>query len=143
MPSNHHVLCQPLLLPPSIFPSIRVVSNESALQIRWPKYWSFNFSTSPSNEHPGRISFRMDWLDLSRITQVLSGKTAHTPKSFWLIKAVLHTLHCLPSSEWRAWQVSLALHHTREEIETRELLITKFRLKLKKVGKPLDHSGMT
>ena len=125
------------------FPTPGFFSNESVRCIRWPKYWSFNFSTSPSNEHPGRISFRMDWLDLSRITQVLSGKTAHTPKSFWLIKAVLHTLHCLPSSEWRAWQVSLALHHTREEIETRELLITKFRLKLKKVGKPLDHSGMT
>ena len=64
MPSNDLVLCCPLLLLPSIFPSIRVFSNESALHIRWPKYWSFSFSTSPSNEHSGLISFRMDWLDL-------------------------------------------------------------------------------
>ena len=64
MPSNHLILCRPLLLLPSIFPSIRVFSHESALHIRWPKYWSFSFSISPSNEHPGLISFRMDWLDL-------------------------------------------------------------------------------
>ena len=64
MPSNHLILCRPLLLLPSIFPSIRVFSNESVLCIRWLKYWSFSFSTSPSNEHPGLISFRMDWLDL-------------------------------------------------------------------------------
>src|SRR5574339_631252 len=64
MPSNHLILCHPLFLPPSIFPSIRVFSNESALHIRWPKYWSFSFNIRPSNEHPGLISFRMDWLDL-------------------------------------------------------------------------------
>ena len=64
MPSNHLILCHPLLLLPSIFPSIKVFSNESALHIRWPKYWSFSFNFSPSNEHPGLISFRMDWLDL-------------------------------------------------------------------------------
>ena len=64
MPSNHLILCHPLLLLPSIFPSIRVFSNEAALHIRWPKYWSFSFSISPTNEHPGLISFRMDWLDL-------------------------------------------------------------------------------
>ena len=64
MPSNHVILCRPLLLPPSIFPSIRVFSNESALRKRWPKYWSFSFNISPSNEHPGLISFRMGWLDL-------------------------------------------------------------------------------
>ena len=63
-PSNHLILCHPLLLPPSIFPSIKVFSNESALRIRWPKYWSFSFSITPSNEHSGLISFRMDWLDL-------------------------------------------------------------------------------
>ena len=61
--SNHLILCHPLLLPTSIFPSIRVFSNESVLPIRWPKYWSFSFSISPSKEHPGLISFRMDWLD--------------------------------------------------------------------------------
>ena len=64
MPSNHLILCRPLLLPPSVFPSIRVFSNESPLHIRWPKYWSFSFSISTSNEHPGLISFRMHWLDL-------------------------------------------------------------------------------
>ena len=64
VPSNHLILCRPLLLPPSIFPSIRVISNESFLRIRWPKYWSFSFSISPSSEYSGLISFRMDWLDL-------------------------------------------------------------------------------
>ena len=64
MPSNHLILCRPLLLPPSIFPSIRVFSNESVLHIRWAKYWSFSFSISPSSEYSGLISFRMDWLDL-------------------------------------------------------------------------------
>ena len=64
MPSNHFILCRPLLLLPSIFPSIRVFSNEPVLRIRWPKYWSFSFSISPSNEYSGLISFRMDWLDL-------------------------------------------------------------------------------
>ena len=63
MPSNHLILCHPLLLPPSIFPSIRVFPNESILHIRWPKYWSFSFSISPSNEYSGLTSFRMDWLD--------------------------------------------------------------------------------
>ena len=62
MSSNHLILCHPLLLPPSIFPSIRVFSNESALHVRWPKYWSFSFNISPSSEHPGLISFMMDWL---------------------------------------------------------------------------------
>ena len=64
MPSNHLILCRPLLLPPSTLPSIRVFSNESALPIRWPKYWSFNFNISPPNEYSGMISFKMDWLDL-------------------------------------------------------------------------------
>ena len=71
MPSNHLILCCPLLLLPSIFPSIRVFSNESALHIRWPKYWSFSLNISPSNEHPGLISFRMDWLDLLAVQGTL------------------------------------------------------------------------
>ena len=71
MPSNHLILCHPLLLLPSIFPSIRVFSNESALRIRWPKYWSFSSSISPSSEHPGLISFRMDWLDLLAVQGTL------------------------------------------------------------------------
>ena len=71
MPSNHLVLCHPLLLLPSVFPSIRVFSNESALRIKWPKYWNFSFNISPSSEHPGLISFRMDWLDLLAIQGTL------------------------------------------------------------------------
>ena len=71
MPSSHLILCRPLLLQPSIFPSIRVFSNESALLIRWPKYWSFSFNISPSNGHPGLISFRMDWLDLLAVQGTL------------------------------------------------------------------------
>ena len=71
MPSNHLILYHPLLLPPSIFPSIRVFSNESTLHIRWPKYWSFSFNKSPSNEHSGLISFRMDWLDLLAVQGAL------------------------------------------------------------------------
>ena len=72
MPSNHLIFCYPLsLLLPSIFPSIRVFSNESNLHMRWPKYWSFSFSISPSNEHPGLISFRMDWLDLLAVQETL------------------------------------------------------------------------
>ena len=71
MPSNQLILCHPLLLLSSIFPSIRVFSNESALRIRWPKYWSFSFNISPSNEHPGLISFRMDWLDLFAVQGTL------------------------------------------------------------------------
>jgi len=71
MPSNHLILCHPLLLLPSIFPSIRVFSNESALCMRWPNYWSFSFNISPSNEHPGLISFMMDWLDLLAVQGTL------------------------------------------------------------------------
>ena len=70
MPSNHLVLCRPLFLLPSIFPSLRVFSNESALRIRWPKYWSFSFNISPSNEYSGLISFRMDWLDLPPVQEI-------------------------------------------------------------------------
>ena len=77
MPSNHLILCYPLLFLPSIFPSIRVFSNESALSIRWPKYWSFSFNISPSNEHSGLISFRMDWLDLLAVQGTLKSLIQH------------------------------------------------------------------
>ena len=77
MPSNHLILCRPLLLVPSDFPSIRVFSNELVLQIRWPEYWSFSFSISPSNEHPGLISFRMDWLDLLAVQGTLKSLLLH------------------------------------------------------------------
>ena len=77
IPSNHLILCRPLLLRPSIFPSIRGFSNESALHIRWPKYWSFRFSISPSNEYSGLISFRMDWLDLLAVQRTLKSLLQH------------------------------------------------------------------
>ena len=77
MPSNHLILCRPLLLLPSIFPSIRVFSNKSVLHIRWPKYWSFTFSINPSNEHPGLISFRMDWLNLLAVQGTLKSPLQH------------------------------------------------------------------
>ena len=77
MPSNHLILCHPLLLPPSIFPSIRVFSKESVLRIRWPEYWSFSFHISPSNEYSGLISFRMDWLDLLAVPGTLKSLLQH------------------------------------------------------------------
>ena len=77
MPSSHLILCHPLLLLPSIFPSIRVFSNQSALSIRWSNYWSFSFNISPSNEHPGLISFRMDWLDLLAVQGTLKNLIQH------------------------------------------------------------------
>ena len=77
MSSNHLILCCPLLLPPSIFPNIGIFSSESALCIRWPKYWTFRFSISPTNEHPGLISFRMDWLDLLAVQGTLKSLLLH------------------------------------------------------------------
>ena len=80
MPSNHLILCHPLLLLPSIFPNIKVFSNESALCIRWPKYWSFSFNISPSNEHPGLISFRMGWLNLLAVEGTLESSKSSIQK---------------------------------------------------------------
>ena len=91
MPSNHLILCRPLLLLPSIFPRIRVLSNESALRIRWPKYWSFSFNISPSNEHPGLISFRMDWLDLLAVQGTL--ESSPTPQFRSINSSVLSFLY--------------------------------------------------
>ena len=81
LPSNHLILCHPLLPPPYIFPSIRVFSNDSVLQIRWPKYWSFSFNISPSNEYSGLIPFRMDWLDLLAVQGTLKSLLQHQLKS--------------------------------------------------------------
>ena len=95
MPSNHLILCHPLLLLPSIFPSIRCFSNESALPIRWPKYWSFSFNISPSSEHPGLISFRMDWLDLLAVqglSRVFSNTTVQKHQFFGAQLSLFPTL---------------------------------------------------
>ena len=100
MPSKHLILCHSLLLQPSIFPSIRVFSNESALRIRWPKYWSFNFNNSPSNEHPGLISFTMDWLDLLAVQGTLksllqqhSSKSINSSVLSFLYSPTLTSIH--------------------------------------------------
>jgi len=97
IPSNHLILCRPLVFLPSIFPSIRVFSNESALCIRWPKYWSLGFNISPSNEYPGLISFRMDWLDLLAVQGTLksllqhhSSKSSVLPHSAFFIVQLSH-----------------------------------------------------
>ena len=102
MPSSHLILCCPLLLSPPIFPSIRVFSNESGLRIRWPKYWSFSFSISPSNEHSGLISFRMEWLDLLTVQGTLKSLLQHNrskasilqPSSFFIVQ-LSHSLVCM------------------------------------------------
>ena len=94
MPSNHLILCHPLLLLPSIFPSIRVFSKESTLRIRWPKYWSFSFNISPSNEYPGLISFRMDWLDHLAVQGTLKSLLQHhSSKASILQHSVLFIVH--------------------------------------------------
>ena len=93
MPPNHLILYRPLLLPPSIFPSIRVFSNESVLHIRWPKYWSFSFNISPSNEYSGLISFRMDWLDLLAVHgNLMSLLQHHTSKASILWHSAFFTV---------------------------------------------------
>ena len=86
MPSNHLLLCHPLLLLPSVFPSIRVFSNESALHIMWPSYWSFSFSISPSNEYSGLISFRIDWFDLLAVQGTLKSVLQHHNSKAWILR---------------------------------------------------------
>ena len=99
MPSNHPILCHPLLLLPSIFPSIRVFSNESVLPLRWPKYWSFSFNISPSNEHSGLISFKMDWLDLFAVQEILKSspipqfKSTRSSALSFLYSSTLTSIH--------------------------------------------------
>ena len=94
MPSSHLIVCHPLLLLLSIFPSIRVFSNESVLPIRWPKYWSFSFNISPSNEHPGLISFRMDWLDFLVVQGILKSLLQHhTSKASILQRSAFFIVH--------------------------------------------------
>ena len=94
MPSNHLILCHLLLLLPSVFPSIRIFSNESAPRIRWPKYWSFSFSISTSNEHPGLISFRMDWVDLLAVQRTLKSLLqCHSSKASILLHSAFFIVH--------------------------------------------------
>ena len=98
MPSSHLILCHPLLLLPSIFPRIRVFFNESALCIRWPKYWSSSFGISPSNEHPGLISFRMDWLDLLTVQGTIKILLQHNSSKASILQcSAFFIVQCLPS----------------------------------------------
>ena len=97
MPSNHLILCHPLLLLLSIFPSIRVFSNESALRIRWSKYWSFSFNISPTNEHPGLISFRMDWLDLLAVQGTLKSLLYTLTSAFSLFNLLTYNCGIKPA----------------------------------------------
>ena len=117
MPSNHLILCCPLLLLPSIFPSIRVFSNESA--VKWPKYWSFSFNISPSNEHPGLISFRMDWLDLLAVQGTLKSLLQHHNWASLVAQRLKH----LPAM-WETWVQSLGWEDTLEkEMATRSSIL--------------------
>ena len=116
MPSNHLILCRPLLLLPSIFPSIRVFSNESALHIRWPKYWRFSFSISPSNQYSGLISFRMDWLDLLAVQGTLKRLPQHhSSKASILRCSAFFTIH--PSRLYMTTGKTIAL--------TRQIFVDK------------------
>ena len=119
MPSNHLIPCHPLLLLPSIFSSIRVFTNESALCIRWPKYWSFSFNISPSNEYPGLISFRMDWLDLlavqgtvKSLLQHHSSKASILRCSAFLVVQLSHpymtTGKTIALTRWTFWQSNVS-----------------------------------
>ena len=149
MPSNHIILCHPLLLP-SIFPSIRVFSNESVLCTRWPKYWSFSFSISPSNEYSGLISFRMDWLDLFVVQGTLksllqhhSSKASILQCSAFLIVQLSHPYMTTGKTialtrRTFVGKVLSLLYFTRVNCGSDHvLLIAKFRLKLKKIGETI------
>ena len=127
MPSNHLILCHPLLLSPSIFHSIRVFSNESALRIRWPKYWSFSFNISPSNEYSGLISFRMNWLDLLAVQGTLksllqhhSSKTSILRWSAFFITKILKTILCPVSTQVRPPTSSKGVHVEAEASDKKE-----------------------
>ena len=109
MPSNHLILCHPLLLLPSVFPSIRVFSSESDVCIRWPKYWSFSFNISPSNEHPGLISFRMDWLDPLAVKGTLKSLLKHHSLKASILHLPPNYLDNIPWLFIVCYQVSLSM----------------------------------
>ena len=122
MPSNHLILCCPLLLPPSIFPSIRVFSSESVLCIRWPKYWSFSFTISPSNEYSGLISFRMDWVDLLAVRGTLKSLLQHhSSKASILQRFQFHSGENLvkPNDQWGASPLAQTVNNPPAMQETR------------------------
>jgi len=112
MPSNHLILCRPLLLLPSIFPSIRIFSSESVLRIRWPKYWDFNFSISPSNEYSGLISFRIDWFDLLAVQGTLKSLLQHHSSKASILQHLIFFMVEFKMEDyiyWSNWLFSIAL----------------------------------
>ena len=111
MPSSHLIFCHPLLLLPSIFPSIRVFSNESAFHIRWPKYWHFSFNISPSNEHPGLIFFRMNWLDLLAVQGTLKSLLQHHSSKASVLKSLLQHHSSKASVLWHSAFFMVRLSH--------------------------------
>ena len=116
MPSNHLILCHPLLLQPSIFPSIRVISSESVLHIRWPKYWSFSFSISPADEYSGLISFRIDWLDLLAVQGTLKSLLQHHSTKVSILQCSVFFMVQL-SHPYMTTGKTIALTVRREETE--------------------------
>ena len=113
MPSNHFILCRPLLLLPLIFPSIRVLSNESVLRIRWPKYWSFSFNISPSKEHSGLIFFRMDWLALLAVQGTLKNLPQHHSSKASILQVTVNLqVSCLSGQKGLVVCLVETPHHT-------------------------------
>ena len=119
MPSNHLILCCPLLFPPSIFPSIRVFSNELALHIRWPKYWSFNFNISLSNEYSGLISFRIDWFDLLAVQGTLKSLLQHHSSKASILRRLPSPVF-LPGKSHGQRSLAGYSPQSCEELDTRE-----------------------
>ena len=151
MPSSHLILCHPLLLLPSIFPSIRVFSNEPALHIRWSKYWSFSFSIRPTSEHPGLISFKKDWLDLLAVQGNLKSLPQHhSSKASFLWCSAFFTVQL--SHPYMTTGKTIALTRWTFVGKVMSLLFNMLprlviiflpKRKWGIEGKPLDHSGMT
>ena len=145
MPSNHLILCCPLLLPPSVFQSIRVFSNKSVICIRWPKHWSFSFSISPSNEHSGLISFRIDWLDLVTVQGTLKSLLQHHSSkasilwcsAFFIVQLFLHILtkynYCGSRSMGDS-SLSLDTHRSRNREEKQRICLRAALIEMKELG---------
>ena len=132
MPSNHLILCRPLLLLPSIFPSIRIFSYESALRIRWPKCWNFSFNISPSNEHPGLISFRMGWLDLLAVQGIPKSLLQHhSSKASILRRSAFFIVHL--SHPYMNTGETIALTRLTFVDKVMSLLFNNYRYDLQKL----------
>ena len=144
MPSSHLILCRPLLLLPPIPPSIRVFSNEPTIRKRWPKYWSFSFSISPSNEHPGLISFQMDWLDLLAVQVTLKSLLQHHGSKALILRCsafftvqLSHPYMTTGKTIWLKKNLSLSINENYEVLPTNTFRHIKFRTYAEEVPKPI------